>query len=47
MSDKTDPKVLALALTSADKLHKEFEGIFSPETVRLCNRSSAKRRDVT
>jgi len=41
MTSETDPKLLALALTSADKLHKEFEGVFSPETVRLCLEESA------
>lgn len=41
MSDKADPKILALALTSTAKLHKEFDGIFSPETVRLCLEESA------
>jgi protein-tyrosine-phosphatase len=42
MTSETDPKLLALALTSADKLHKEFEGVFSPETVRLCLEESAR-----
>ena len=41
MSDQADPKILALALTSAEKLHNEFDGIFSPETVRLCLEESA------
>jgi protein-tyrosine-phosphatase len=42
VKDNTDPKVVALALTSSDKLHTEFDGIFSPETVRLCLEESAK-----
>jgi len=42
MSDTVDPKILALALTSAGKLHNEFDGIFSPESVRLCLEESAK-----
>jgi len=42
VSDHADPNILALALTSAEKLHKEFDGIFSPETVRLCLEESAK-----
>jgi arsenate reductase len=41
MTQETDPKLLALALTSANKLHKEFDGVFSPETVRLCLEESA------
>ena len=41
MAQVTDPKLLALALTSADKLHQEFDGVFSPETVRLCLEESA------
>jgi protein-tyrosine-phosphatase len=39
---KAGSKVLALALTSADKLHSEFDGIFSPETVRVCLDESAR-----
>jgi protein-tyrosine-phosphatase len=42
VSNTLDPKVLTLALSSAAKLHKEFDGIFSPETVRLCLEDSAK-----
>jgi len=42
VSDKSEADVLALALTSTDKLHREFHGIFSPETVRLCLEESAK-----
>ena len=42
MNDKSDADVLALALTSTDKLHREFDGIFSPETVRRCLEESAK-----
>jgi arsenate reductase len=42
VSDTVDPKILALALTSAEKLHGEFDGIFSPETVRLCLEESAR-----
>ena len=42
MSEKIESKVLALTLTSADELHDEFDGIFSPETVRLCLAESAQ-----
>jgi arsenate reductase len=42
MESKADPKTLALAVTAADKLHTEFDGIFSAETVRLCLEESAK-----
>jgi len=42
VNDKADADVLALALTSTDKLHREFDGIFSPETVRRCLEESAK-----
>jgi len=42
VNDKSDADVLALALTSTDKLHREFDGIFSPETVRRCLEESAK-----
>src|SRR5450755_4268566 len=42
MSENFDPKILALAMTSAGKLHAEYDGIFSPETVRVCLEESAK-----
>ena len=42
MKDKSDAEILALALTSTDKLHREFDGVFSPETVKLCLEESAR-----
>lgn len=42
MSEKSDADVLALALTSTDELHREFDGVFSPQTVRLCLEESAR-----
>jgi arsenate reductase len=42
VNDKSDADVLALALRSTDKLHREFDGSFSPETVRRCLEESAK-----
>jgi arsenate reductase len=42
VSDKSEADVLALALKSTDELRHEFDGIFSPETVRLCLEKSAK-----
>jgi protein-tyrosine-phosphatase len=39
---KSDAEILALALTSTDKLHREFDGVFSPQTVRVCLEESAK-----
>jgi arsenate reductase (thioredoxin) len=42
MNQEIDPKLLALTLSSADKLHKEYDGVYSPETVRLCLEESAR-----
>jgi len=42
VKDKSDAEILALALTSTDKLHREFDGVFSPETVKLCLEESAR-----
>lgn len=42
MKQDIDPKLLALTLTSADRLHKEFDGVYSPESVRLCLEESAR-----
>lgn len=42
MTDEADSRILGLALTSSEALHREFNGIFSRETVRLCLEESAK-----
>jgi arsenate reductase len=42
VSDQSDAEVFALALTSTDILHREFDGVFSLQTVRRCLEESAR-----